>query len=68
MNKTTIFFTALAVLLSDVMCALVGYNYGKMVMGAGYSAPAWTAFLWAIPFLMGIVLCIIAAVAANKRR
>ena len=61
----------MAILLSDMMCAVVAFNYGKMLWGtedAGYSAPAQTAFLWAIPFLIGIVICIIVAVIAYKRR
>ena len=46
-------FLILAVLLSDVMCAVVAYNYCDMMWGikyAGYSAPVSTAFLVAIPF------------------
>lgn len=64
-------FICFAILLSDMMCAVVAFNYGKMLWGtenAGYSAPAQTAFLWAIPFLIGIVICIIVAVIAYKRR
>lgn len=71
MKKVSLLFTCLAILLSDVMCAVVAFNYGKMLWGtenAGYSAPAQTAFLWAIPFLIGIVICIIVAVIAYKRR
>lgn len=71
MKKVSFLFTCLAILLSDVMCAVVAFNYGKMLWGtenAGYSAPAQTAFLWAIPFLIGIVICIIVAVIAYKRR
>ena len=46
-------FLILAVLLSDVMCAVIAYNYCDMMWGikyAGYSAPVSTAFLVAIPF------------------
>ncbi|MBO5033776.1 MAG: hypothetical protein J6D08_18215 [Lachnospiraceae bacterium] len=71
MKKVSFLFTCLAILLSDVMCAVVAFNYGKMLWGtenAGYSAPAQTAFLWVIPFLIGIVICIIVAVIAYKRR
>lgn len=71
MKKVSFLFTCLAILLSDVMCAVVAFNYGKMLWGtenAGYSAPAQTAFLWAIPFLIGIVICIIVAVIAYKRK
>lgn len=69
MKKISNIFGLLSVLLSDVMCAVVGFNYGKMVWGienAGYSAPASVAFIWAIPFLIGIVICVILAVVMRK--
>ena len=46
-------FAALAILLSDVMCAVVAFNYCDMLWGiryASYSAPASTAFLLIIPY------------------
>lgn len=70
MKKISNVFVFLAVLLSDVMCAVVGFNYGKMVWGvenAGYSAPASTAFIWATPFLIGIVICVVLAVVMRKK-
>ena len=57
-------FWILAVLLSDVMCAVVAYNYCDMLWGikfAGYSAPASVAFLTAIPFAAAIVVCVVLA-------
>ena len=63
-------FAVLAVLLSDAMCAVVAYAYCDMVWGiryAGYSAPASVAFLRAIPFLAGIVLCAALAVFFRKK-
>jgi len=63
-------FLVLAVLLSDVMCAVVAYNYCDMVWGikyAGYSAPASTAFLVAIPFVIAIVVCVVIALYFKKR-
>ncbi len=63
-------FLVLAVLLSDVMCAVVAYNYCDMVWGikyAGYSAPASTAFLVAIPFMIAIVVCVVIALYFKKR-
>ena len=53
-------FTISAVLLSDVMCAVVASQYTKLVFGAqyaGYSAPPQTAFLYIIPFAVGIAAC-----------
>ena len=46
-------FAALAVLLSNAMCAAVAYNYCALQLGgqyAGCSAPADTAFLLGIPY------------------
>ena len=63
-------FWVLAVLLSDVMCAIVAYNYCDMVWGiryAGYSAPAWTAFMVAIPFAVAIAVCIVLALFFKKK-
>lgn len=51
----------LALLLSHIMFAVVAYNYCGMLCGtehSGYSAPASVAFIYAIPFVVGIVACI----------
>ena len=63
-------FLVLAVLLSDVMCAVVAYNYCNMVWSIKYayfSAPASTAFLVAIPFIIAIVVCVAIALYFKKR-
>ena len=55
-------FTAL---ITTVMSAVVAYNYRGMLCGiehGGYSAPAGVAFLYAIPFLIVIIVCAILAV------
>ena len=70
MKALSAIFWILAVLLSDVMCAVVAYNYCDMVWGikyAGYSAPASVAFLTAIPFVIAIVVCIILALFFKKK-
>lgn len=70
MKKLSIIFGLLAALLSDIMCAVVAYNYRDMLCGiehAGYSAPASTAFLRAIPYLIGIVICIVLAITFMKK-
>ena len=65
MNKFRIFavaFIAVAIILSDIMCANVAFEYCNMLWGikyAGYSAPANVAFLLAIPYVIGILICII---------
>ena len=54
-------FAALAILLSDVMCAVVAYLYRDMLCGIAhdcYSAPAGVAFLYAIPFAAGTKIVI----------
>ena len=70
MKTLSTVFWVLAVLLSDVMCAIVAYNYCDMVWGiryAGYSAPAWTAFMVAIPFAVAIAVCIVLALFFKKK-
>jgi len=70
MKKISNIFIALAVVLSDVMCAVVAYNFCRMQWGAKYamySAPAWVAFVYAIPFGIGIAVCLIAAVVLRRK-
>ena len=61
----------LAALLSHAMCAAVAYEYCALQWGgryAAYSAPASTAFLYFIPYGIGIVLCIILARFFHKKQ
>lgn len=70
MKTMSILFEISAILLSDAMCAVVAYNYCDMLWGiqyAGYSAPAWTALLSAIPFAVGIAVCAVLALFFKKR-
>ena len=70
MKKLSVFLWVLAALLSDVMCAVVAYNYCDLLWGgkyAGYSAPASTAFIYAIPFAIGIIVCIALAIICRKK-
>lgn len=63
-------FSALAILLSNVMCAVVAFSYCDMLYGIeykGYSAPASVAFVNAIPFVIGIVTCMIIAGAFYRK-
>lgn len=69
MKKLSYLFLALAVALSDMMCLVVAYYYRDMLCGiehSGYSAPAGAAFLYAIPFGVGILLCGGAAYILHK--
>lgn len=64
MKKASVACLVLAVLLSDVMCGVVGFAYRDMLCGIEhslYSAPASVAFLYAIPFLVGILGCLLVA-------
>ena len=59
-----------AALLSNVMCAVVAYNWCALEWGgryAGYSAPPDTALLYAIPFLVGIAGCVTGALLCKRR-
>lgn len=70
MKRLSRLFTALAVLLSDIMCFTVAYNYRGMLCGIehmGFSAPAGTAFLYALPFLAGIIIFAALAVRFSKK-
>ena len=70
MKKLSVCCWVLAALLSDIMCAVVAWNYCSMLWGikyAGYSAPASTAFLLAIPFVIGIAISIALALFFKKK-
>lgn len=70
MKRLSYVFGALAVLLSDIMCAVVAYNYSELLWCgkyAGGSAPASAAFLLAIPYIIGIAVCAVPAVVFRSR-
>ena len=70
MKKLSVCFFILAVLLSDIMCAVVAWNRCDMLWGieyAGYSAPASAAFLSAIPFAAGIALSVALALFFKRK-
>lgn len=71
MKKISNIFILLAIILSDVMCAVVAYSYATMEWGikyAGYSAPAWVAFVYVIPYGIGIAVCVIIAAVLRKKK
>ena len=71
MKRISIVLLVIAFILSNIMCAVVAYNYCDMKWGieyAGYSAPASTAFLLSIPYLIGIFICIFLAIYLNKKK
>ncbi len=71
MKKLSYLFIILAILLSDMMRAVVAFRYRDILCGinhAGYSVPAASAaFLYAIPFGIGIIICSIVAYMFHKR-
>lgn len=65
------FFILFAVLLSDLMCAVVAYSYCNMrwcIEVQGASAPASIAFLWVIPYAIGILLCLALAIKFHRKQ
>ena len=70
MQKLSYLFAGLAIVLSNIMCFVVAYNYRDMLCGiahSGYSAPASTALLYAIPFVVGIIVCAVLAIVFRKK-
>ena len=70
MKALSVIFGILAVLLSDLMCAVAAYRYCDMLWGiryAGFSAPSWTALLSAIPCALGVLVCVILPLFFRKR-
>ena len=69
MKTLSVCFVILARVLSDVMCAVTAYRYCDMIWGiryAGYSAPASAALVTAVPFLIGIIACLVLAFVFRK--
>ena len=63
-------FTTLALILSHWTCFVVAFNYANMlcmIEHGGFSAPASTAFILAIPYYIGIVVCIVLSVVFHKK-
>ena len=70
MKKAAIAFAVIAVVLSDIMCAYVAFAYRDMLCGIehlGYSAPESVAFLYAIPFMIGIIICTVLAILFYRK-
>lgn len=57
-------------LISNIMCASVAYKYCEiqyMIKYKGFSAPASIVFLWTIPYIICIAICLIFAKIENKK-
>lgn len=63
-------FIALSFVLSHTMCANVAFNYASLLCAIehkGFSAPANTAFIFAIPQAIGVIICLVLALVFNKK-
>ena len=63
-------FAILALVLSHWTCIVVAFNYANMLCGIehkGFSAPANIVFYLAIPYYIGIVICVVLALVFNKK-
>ena len=70
MKQLSRLFAALAILLWGAMCAVVAWNYCDMLHGIehhGFSAPADIAFFYAIPFVIGIAVCVVLTIVFHKK-
>lgn len=70
MRKLSYLFFILAILLSDVTCAVVSGTYMDMLCGMnhrGYSAGPDVAFIIGIPYVIGIIICILLGFFFKKK-
>lgn len=70
MKKWSSLFFLLASLLCSAMCAVVAYEFCEIkweIKTCYTSAPVDIAFLYAIPFAVGIIACLAAAFCLRKR-
>lgn len=71
MKRLPLIFVSLALVLSHLMCVVVASNYTSMLCAIehqGFSAPASTAFIYAVPFIIGIAICIALALFFKKKK
>lgn len=63
-------FITLSLILSHIMCADTAFNYAGMLCGIehkGFSAPANVALILAVPYGIGIVVCVILAIIFDRK-
>lgn len=64
-------FIIIAVILSNIMVGFVSYEYCNTlwrIKYEGFSAPASIVFLYAIPFLFAITVCVLLAFVLKKKK
>ena len=67
MKKLSTIFAALAILLTNIMCVVVTYNCTVLRHAPGNSAPWDVGLLFAIPFVIGIIVCSVVSYIAKKK-
>ena len=67
MKKLSTIFAALAILLTNIMCVVVTYNCTVLRCAPGNSAPWDVGLLFAIPFVIEIIVCSIVSYIAKKK-
>lgn len=70
MKKLSNLLLVAALILSHLMCVVVAYNYRDMLCCIEHelcSAPAWVAFLYTIPFGIGIIVCVVLAFLFRRK-
>lgn len=63
-------FTALALILSHLMCITIAYDYASMLWCGRYglnSAPASVVFLLIIPYGIAILICALVAYLLHRK-
>lgn len=67
MKKLSTIFAALAILLTNVMCVVVTYNCAVLRFAPANSAPWSVGFLFAVPFVIGIIACSVVSYIAKRK-
>ena len=67
MKKLSTIFAILAILLTNIMCVAVTYNCTVLCYAPGNSAPWDVGLLYAIPFVIGIIICSVVSHFAKKK-
>ena len=67
MKKLSKIFAMLAILLTNVMCVVVTYNCAVLRYAPGNSAPWYTGLFFAVPFIIGIIVCSVVSYVAKKK-
>lgn len=71
MDKKAKIAYVIAVLLGDAMCITVTHEYCELSYWAafkGYSAPPYAAFMWVLPYMFCIAICLVLAEKFAKKK